>query len=151
MPHVLNRREASESPRPNVRLGKYRFLSALSEIKFLFCENLSTRASESANTGVVPSEISESGIVVLYRGILMFFIISFYRNCNVFIFRNSMPILETSRGGSCHITTKRSRTRDPRCQVAGEGGECRPPGTLSYTSYDPPAEFFSFYFFLLAK
>ena len=81
MPHVTNRREASESSRPNVRNGKYRILSALSEIKFLFCENLSTRASESANTGVVPSEISESGIKVLCRGILIFFIISFYRTC----------------------------------------------------------------------
>src|SRR3989338_7882203 len=111
MPHVTNRREASECPRPNVRNGKYRFLSALSEMKFLFCENLSTRASESANTGVVPSEISESGIVVLYRGILIFFIISFYRNCNVFIFRNSMPILETSRGGSCQIGRASCRER----------------------------------------
>ena len=76
MPHVMNRREASEFPRPNVRLGKYRILSALSE-NFLFCKNLSGRTSESAHTAVVPSEISESGIMVLYRGILRFLIIWF--------------------------------------------------------------------------
>ena len=93
MPHVTNPREASEFSRPNVRLGKYRILSALSETNFLFCKNLSGRASESANTGSVPSEISESGIMVLYRGILLFLIISFYPTC-----------------GSCHITTRRSRT-----------------------------------------
>src|SRR3989338_955031 len=79
MPHVPNRREASESSRPNVRLGKYRILSALSE-KFLFCKNLFRRASESAYTGVVPSEISESGIMGLYRGIHRFLIICFLSN-----------------------------------------------------------------------
>src|SRR3989338_5163242 len=81
MSHVMDRREASEFSRPNVRLRQYRILSALSEIKCLFRENLSARASESANTVVVTPEISESGILGLYRGILMFFIISFYRTC----------------------------------------------------------------------
>src|SRR3989338_6032385 len=98
MPHVTNPREASEFSRPNVRLGKYRILSALSENNFLLRKHLSARASESACTGVVPSEMSESGIMVLYRGVLMFSIISFYRNCNGFIFRIRMVILETSRG-----------------------------------------------------
>jgi len=50
---------------------------------FLFCNNVSAHASESAWTGDVPSEISESArgmvIGVLYRCILMFFIISFCR------------------------------------------------------------------------
>src|SRR3990167_232 len=80
MPHVTNLREASESPRPNDRIGKYRFLSALSEKNFLFGKNLSGRASESAHTGGVPSEISESGIMVLSRGILRFLIICFLSN-----------------------------------------------------------------------
>src|SRR3990167_6155610 len=83
MSHVMDRREASESSRPYVRLGKYRNLSALSGNNFLFGINLFARASESAHTGIVPSEISESArrmiIGVLYRGILMFINISFYR------------------------------------------------------------------------
>src|SRR3989338_3355622 len=94
MPHVSNRREATESSRPHVRLGKYRILSALSEKNFLFCKNLSGRASESAYSCVAPSEISESGIMGLYRGILLFLIICFLSNLR-----------------SCPITTKRSRTR----------------------------------------
>src|SRR3989338_1163201 len=119
MPHVTNRREASESSRPNIRTGKYRFLSALSEKNFLFCKNLSGRASESANTGVVPSEISESGIMVLYRGILRFLIICFLSNLR-----------------SWRVTTRRCRT----CAApsvsggAGEGGGRRPPGTPSYVA-----------------
>src|SRR3990167_9336122 len=96
MPHVTNRREASDPSRPNVRLGKYRILSALSEKKFLFCKNLSGCASESANTGGVPSEMSESGIMVLYRGILRFLIICFLSNLR-----------------SWRVTTTRSRTPPP--------------------------------------
>src|SRR3989338_5627765 len=83
MPHVMNPPKASESSRPHFRLGgsgrKYRVLSALSE-KFFLCKNLSARASESAYSCVVPSEISESGIMVLYRGILMFLIICLLSN-----------------------------------------------------------------------
>src|SRR3990167_1352392 len=117
MPHVTNRREASDPSRPNVRLGKYRILSALSEKKFLFCKNLSGCASESANTGGVPSEMSESGIMVLYRGILRFLIICFLSNLR-----------------SWRVTTRRCRT----CAApsvsggAGEGGGCRPPATPKY-------------------
>ena len=77
-------------------------------------------------------QTSESGITVLYRGILMFFIISFYRNWNVIIFRIRMMILETSRGTICRITTRRPRPRALRMTGAGEGGECRPPGAPSY-------------------
>ncbi len=100
MHHVTNLREASEFPRPNVRLGKYRILSALSEKNFLFGKPLSARASESAHTGVVPSEISESGIMVLYRGILRFLIICFLSNLR-----------------SCQLTTRASRT--PPSSVSG--------------------------------